>query len=315
MKSKHIFLAILLTLIYSLCYVLIKAGLAYAPPLLFGGLRTLIAGAALLAYAFSKCEPLFPPKTRWKGLLVLAFVGTTLVFGAMFLSPGLAGAGIASVLGNSQALITVVLAALFLGERLTTGKTTAVILGLSGAILIAFPALKASNTESVLGIGLALAVSAGTATGNVIVKRYRIKRGLLAFAGWQLVLGSLPLLFFSALSEHGQEVTWNMAFAGILLFLAVVETSFPTAAWYWLVQQEDVGQLSLFFFLVPIFGLGLAALIFNEAINLYEGTGIVAILAGIGALIWEASHTPVHAYTYCPFCNTKVTIYASASAN
>lgn len=310
MENKHILLAILLTLIYSLCYVLIKAGLAYAPPLLFGGLRTLIAGAALLGYAFSRRESLFPSDTSWKGFVVLAFVGTTLVFGAMFLSPGLVGAGIASVLGNSQALFTVALAAVFLGERLTAGKTTALILGISGVILIAFPALKASNAESTLGIGLALAVSVGTATGNVIVKRSRIRRGLLAFAGWQLVLGSLPLLFLSGLTEHGQEVTWNTTFAGIVLFLAFVETSFPTAAWYWLVQQEDVGRLSLFFFLVPIFGLGIATVVFNEGINLYEGVGIAAILAGIGALIWEASHTPTHAYTYCPFCNTKVAIYA-----
>jgi O-acetylserine/cysteine efflux transporter len=291
MKSKHIFLAILLTLVYSVCCVMIKAGVAYAPPLLFGGLRTLIAGTALLG---------------WTGLLILSFVSTTLVFGAMFLSPALAGAGIASVLGNSQALITVALAAVFLGERLSMGKTAAVVLGISGVILIAYPALKASNAESTLGIGLALAVSAGTATGNVIVKRLKLRRGLLAFAGWQLVLGSLPLLFFSGLLEHGNEVAWNMEFGGLLLFLTLVETSFPTAAWYWLVQQEDVGRLSLFFFLVPIFGLGIAALIFSEAINLYEGVGITVILAGIGALIWEASRTPAHAFTYCPVCNTKV---------
>lgn len=308
MKGKHIFLTILLTLIYSLCYVMIKAGLSYAPPLLFGGLRTLIAGTTLLGWALFRRERLLPSKTRWKELLALSLVGTTLVFGAMFLSPGLAGAGIASVLGNSQALITVALAAVFLGERLSTGKTAAVLLGISGVILIAYPALKASNAESTLGIGLALATSTGTATGNVIVKRSKIRRGLLAFAGWQLVLGSLPLLFFSRLIERGHEITWNMEFGGLLLFLALVETSFPTAAWYWLVQQEDVGRLSLFFFLVPIFGLGLSALVHKEAINSYEGVGIVVILAGIGALIWEASRTPAHGFTYCPVCNTKVTL-------
>jgi drug/metabolite transporter (DMT)-like permease len=310
MRINHIFLAILLALIYSVCYVMIKAGLAYAPPLLFGGLRTLIAGVALLGWAFLKHEPLIPSKKNWKGLLLLAFVGTTLVFGAMFLSPGLTSAGIASVLGNSQALITVALAVVFLGERLTPGKTAAIALGLSGVILIAFPALKTSNAESALGIGLALVVSTGTAIGNVIVKRSKIRRGLPVFAAWQLVLGSLPLLFFSGLIEQGQEVTWNMTFGGLLLFLALVETSFPTIAWYWLVQQEDVGRLSLFFLLVPIFGLGIAAMAFNEAINLYQSVGIAVILAGIGVLLWEASRTPARVFTYCPFCNTKVALYA-----
>lgn len=308
MESKHIFLAVLLTVIYSVCYVMIKAGLAYAPPLLFGGLRTLIAGAALLGWEFVRREPILPSRRSWKALSVLALVGTTLVFGAMFLSPGLTGAGIASVLGNSQAIITVALAAAFLGERLSPGKAATIALGLSGVILIAYPALRDSNIESTLGIGLALAASTGTAAGNVIIKRLRMRQGLLAFAGWQLVLGSLPLLFFSRLIEHGHEVTWNMEFGGLLLFLALVETSFPTAAWYWLVQQEDVGRLSLFFFLVPVFGLATAWLVLNEAINLYEGTGIVVILMGIGALIWEASRSPAHGFVYCPVCNTKVAL-------
>jgi O-acetylserine/cysteine efflux transporter len=129
LKSTHIFLAILLTLIYSVCYVIIKAGLTFAPPLLFGGLRTLIAGTALLGWAFLRREPMFPSKASWKGILLMPFVGATLIFGAMFLSPGLAGAGLTSVLGNSQALFTLALAAMFLGERLSTGKEAAISLG------------------------------------------------------------------------------------------------------------------------------------------------------------------------------------------
>lgn len=291
MKVKHILLTVLLTLIYSVCYVLIKAGLAYAPPLLFGGLRTLIGGGTLLGYAFMRREPLLPSRTSWRGLLILALVGTTVVFGAMFLSPGLAGAGLASVLGNSQALIAVALATVFLGEELTTGKTVAIASGLTGVILVAYPALQASDAESILGMGLALAVSVGTAVTSIIVKRARLRRDLLAFAGWQLIIGSLPLLLFSQLFERGERLVLSLEFAGLLLFLALVGTAFSTAAWYSLVEREEVGRLSLFFFLVPIFGLGMAALVFRETISLYEGAGIVVILAGIGMLIWEASRT------------------------
>lgn len=183
MKSNHIFLAILLTLIYSLCYVMIKSGLTFAPPLLFGGLRTFIAGTALLGWAFLRHEPVFPAKRNSKGILLLAFVSVTLIFGSMFLSTGLAGAGLTSVLGNSQALFTVALAAMFLGERLSTGKAAATALGLSGVIMISYPALRASNTESALGIGLALTVSTSTAIGNVIVKRMKVRQDLLTFAG------------------------------------------------------------------------------------------------------------------------------------
>lgn len=308
MKIKHISLAILLTLIYSVCYVMIKAGLAYAPPLLFGGLRTLIAGAALLGWAVLRREPILPIKKNWKGILLLAFVGATLVFGAMFLSPGLAGAGIASVLGNSQALFTVALATLFLGEELSAGKATAIALGLIGIVMISYPALRATNTGSTLGIGLALTVSAGTAIGNVIVKKMRVSRDMLAVAGWQFMLGSLPLLAVSGLVEQGLEIKWTIEFSGLLLFLALVQTSFLTAAWYWLLQQEDVGRLSLFSFLVPIFGLGISTLVFDEPIKFVEEAGIAVVLIGIGILIRDASRKQAREFTYCPFCNTAVAL-------
>ena len=97
-----------------------RAGLA--PPLLFGGLRALIGGAALLGLMVVLRQRLVPPRERWGGVLALALTATSLAFGAMFLSPGRTGAGIASVLGNAQPLILVVLAAAFLGERMTRSR-------------------------------------------------------------------------------------------------------------------------------------------------------------------------------------------------
>lgn len=285
--EKGILWMLLITLIYAACFTAIKFGLAYAPPLFFAGLRAMIGGGALLGWAFFRHEPLLPSGVSWKGLLALALTATTLTFGAMFLSPGRTGAGIASVLGNLQALATVSLAVVFLGERLTSGKALALALGLAGVILIAYPGLAGLNTYGMSGPLLALAVSISSALSNVIVKRMQIRRNLLAVTAWQLILGSLPLLAASALWERSSTVAWTLPFISLLLFLALAGTSFVTAAWYWLIQREDVGRLSLFFYLVPVFGLGIAVLAFQEAISVFEGAGVVFILAGIGAAAGE----------------------------
>jgi drug/metabolite transporter (DMT)-like permease len=87
--------------------------------------------------------------------------------------------------------------------------------------------------------------------------------------------------------EGGRAVAWNLPFTGLLLFLALAGTSFVTAAWYWLIQREDVGRLSLFFYLVPVFGLGIAVLTFGETISFFEMAGVGLALAGIGAAIGE----------------------------
>ncbi len=271
-----------LVVIYALCFVSIKAGLRFAPPLRFAGLRLLIAGFALLALVIVRREPLIPPRRILLPLIALALVANTIGYGAMFMSPGRTGAGVASVLGNTQPLFTVALAAAFLGERMTRGKRIALGFGIAGVTLIAFPALVGPGAYGIAGALLALAVSAGSATGNVIVKRMGTLPSLLATTAWALLIGSVPLLLTSGVAEHGQPVAWTGEFIGLLLFLAVVGTSLTTAVWYWLVQRSDVGRLTMFLFLVPVLGIIMAALLFGERVGLLEIAGVSLTVVGIG---------------------------------
>ena len=68
-------------------------------------------------------------------------------------------------------------------------------------------------------------------------------RHLLLTAGWQLVIGSGPLLIASALLERDQPSIWSGRFIAMLLVLALVGTAFATALWYWLIERTEVGRL------------------------------------------------------------------------
>ncbi|MCC7165638.1 MAG: DMT family transporter [Anaerolineae bacterium] len=278
-----------IVLVYALCFAAIKAGLQFAPPLTFAGLRALIAGVALLGVLRLRGEPLLPARALWPGILALAFTATTLTFGAMFLSPGRTGAGIASVLGNMQALFTVALAAVFIGEALTRGKAIALVLGLLGVTLIAYPAIATADAYSISGAALALGASGSAAVSNVVAKRMNLKSALLGVAAWQLLVGSVPLFALAAWTERGANIVLNFEFTVLLLFLALAGTALLNTAWYWLLQFDDVSRLSLFFMLTPAFGLFLAALIFGETIGRVEIAGAGIIVIGIGILSHEAA--------------------------
>jgi hypothetical protein len=117
-------LVVALAAVYATCYSMIKIGLALAPPLRFAGLRARLGGAAPLGFGAITGKPLVPRRRRWLGVLAIAATGSLLSFGAMFLSPGRTGAGIASVLGNSGPLLVIILAALFLREPVIPTKAT-----------------------------------------------------------------------------------------------------------------------------------------------------------------------------------------------
>lgn len=277
-----------LAVVYALCYVVIKATLRFAPPLFFGGLRALIAGLVLLGVVGALRQPWLPERHSWGWVIAIALTATTLNFGAMFYSPMLTGAGIASVLGNTQPLIVTVLAARFLGEAMTRGKLLALATGLTGILLISAQALAAPGRDAAAGATLALTASAGASIGSVLFKRVKTPVSVLTLTAWQLLLGSLPLLAVSAIAERGARVTWNIEFVGALLFLALVGTALASAVWFWLVQHGEVSRLSLFLYLVPVFGLALAAWVLGERVSGPEVLGGLLIVA---AVLWPARAT------------------------
>lgn len=155
---------------YAICFTAIKIGLAYAPPFLFAALRALIGGVAVLLIIWFFKLPLWPERKLWPWILAVALSATTINYATMFLSPGRVGAGIASILGNLQPLFIIIMATLFLGERLSKINLLALVLSLVGVVLISSPAFFESTIFGISGPILALVASASAAIGSILMK-------------------------------------------------------------------------------------------------------------------------------------------------
>jgi drug/metabolite transporter (DMT)-like permease len=287
MARWHVLLVALLAAIYAVCYAAIKAGLAFAPPLRFAGLRAVIGGVALLAALRVAGRDLWPARRLRPWIAALSLTGTVIAYAAMFASPGRTGAGLASVLGNTGPLILVVLARLVLGESLSTAKGTALIFGFAGVSLIAYPSIGATGARGAAAVALPLLAAMGTASESVIFKRADAGSAFLSVAAWQLIMGGGVLLALSGGFERGAAIVWSPAFVALLLFLGLVGTGVALATWYWLVQREEVGRLGLLLFLVPVLGFLVGILTFGEPVRVQEVVGVVLTVTGLGALVRE----------------------------
>lgn len=65
----------------------------------------------------------------------------------------------------------------------------------------------------------------------------------------------------------------------------VVGTAATTALWYWLVQRDDVGRLSLALFLAPAAGFVLGVVALGERPAIAEWLGVAVILSCLGAVV------------------------------
>ena len=260
------------------CSVVVKVGIGYAPPILFGGLRSALAGALLLAVAAVRGDRM-RLEGRILGVMVpLALVATTAAYGGMFAAPARIGAGVSSVLANLQPLFTIALAAAFLGERMSWRTAAALAAGVLGVALLVAPSVRLSGGDPI-GPTTAVAASLGAAAGSVLVRRLRDRVPVFTLAGWQLVLGSIPLLAYGAM--QGGRIDPSPSFWLVLAYLTLVGTALSTVLWFWLLRHDEAGRLSLYLFLIPLLGLLLGIAAFGEPFRVTDLSGGLLVAGAV----------------------------------
>lgn len=276
--SKRGITVSLIVIVYSLCYIGIKSALPYIPPLLFAALRLFAGGFALLVVLWSTNSQIIPKRSNWRWIMVLALLSSALGSAVMFYAADMSSVGIASVLGNLQPLLTVIMALVFLKEPLTASKSTVLILGSIGIILISLPSLRSPITTETTGAVLAFGSSALVASTNIIVKRYLDRKELLRMVVWQLLIGSGILFIVSSIIESWSGIVFNGTLLIVLILLGVIGTGLVNYAWYSVIGWEEVGKVTMYFFLVPVIGFLSGILFYNESFQLIQLIGTAAII-------------------------------------
>ena len=144
---------VLLVLAWGSTFAAVKIGLESAPPVLFGGLRSVLGGAVMVALAFARSGR---PSLRdcWLAYAVLTLLNVVLFFTLQTLAILELPSGLAAVLIYLQPVLTGVLAAPLLGESLTARKVVGLLLGFTGIVVVSAGAFRGHT--SLLGVGYAV---------------------------------------------------------------------------------------------------------------------------------------------------------------
>lgn len=280
--ARDVVALVLVMFLWAVCFPLIFAGQDMAPPLTFAALRSLIAGVALLLPAFALRRPQPQGRYSWLMLAAVGLTATSLGFGGMFLAGGMVSPGLATVLANIQPLIAAVLAFFILGEHLGPRRRTGLSLGFAGILMVALPGFgKNAGSTALAGIGYIFLGAVGVAVSNVLLKRLAGRVDPLMAAGWQFILGGIPLLALAVWFEASEQVTWSASFVTVLLALSLLGTAASFALWFSLLHRNELNRLNTFTFLTPAFALIIGALFFNERLQWPEVSGMGLILVGV----------------------------------
>jgi O-acetylserine/cysteine efflux transporter len=290
-RSRHVLLATLVAAFWGFNFVVIEIGLDNFPPLLFVALRFVVA--AFPAVLFVR-----RPRVPWRWYLAIGLPMGVGQFGLLFIGMRMGmPAGLTSVVLQTQALFTILLAGLLLRERLNLRQALGVLLAFAGVTLIG---IDFGQTSPIGAFMLCLGGAAMWGLSNVGMRRMN-QTGMnqtgmnqvggeapdaFGFMVWMSLVPPVPLLALSLIFEGPRADLYaltHLSISGLLAvgYIAYFATLVGFGIWGWLMRRYDAGVVAMYSLLVPPFGLASAALVRSERFSALHLMATALIIGGV----------------------------------
>ena len=279
---RHLLLALAVVAVWGTNFVVIKLALGHLPPLLFAALRFTLAALPMVFF-------LPRPAASWGNLAAYGLLIGVGQFGLLFIAMnGHISPGLASLVIQVQVFFTIGLAMHFAGERLQPVQWLALALGAGGiAIIIGHT----DGSTTLLGLALILLAALSWAGGN-LVARQAGRINMVAYVVWSSLFAAPVLAVLSLLLEGRDAISAGLRAADTGTWLAVGwqawgNSLFGYAAWAWLLSRHPAAIITPMALLVPLFGMGSAALWLGEELPAWKRGASPLVIGGLALnLLW-----------------------------
>lgn len=275
--------ALLVVVIWGLNFVVMKFGLQGLSPMLLGALRFSMASLPLLVF-------IRPPKVPMRFVVIYGMTQGLGQFGLLFTAIQLGmPAGMASLVLQTQAFFTMILAGLVLHERPHACQWLGLGIAAIGLAFIAASAGAGPGDMTLVGFSLAVGAALMWSLSNVVIRftgRAAPVYDSFALIVWSSLVPIVPF-FLLAFWMDGTDATlqalsnagWREF--GAVAYLACLATLTAYSLWAQLLKRHPTSRIAPFSLLVPIVGLITAAVVFGERLGPAQWLGTIAVLGGL----------------------------------
>ncbi len=300
-QRKVVFLvATLCCLLWGSSYPAIKNGYALfniaandiPTKLVFAGYRFLFAGLVLLVIASVTRKTLRLEKGLAGQVVLLGLMQTSLQY--VFFYIGLAYAtGVKSSIMNATGTFFSVLLAhwIYKNDRLSFNKVLGCGVGFAGVMVVNFSPGLLTFDFALMGEGFVVIAAFILSAASIYGKRLSQRIDSVVLTGYQLAIGGLALLLGGLAT--GGVLTGFTAKSTLLLAYLVVLSSAAFSLWTILLKYNRVSMVTVFNFMVPVFGAVLSALFLQERILEWKnGAALLLVCLGIWLVTKEDTSKP-----------------------
>lgn len=289
-KKVIILLASFCCLLWGSAYPAVKIGYSLfniaadniPSKLVFAGYRFTLAGVFVLLIALILRRHRFSfTKKNIAQIALLGLTQTSLQYIFFYIGLGYTTGVKGSIINATGTFFSVVLAHfIYTNDKLTSNKIIGCIIGFAGVMTVNFSASLLNFSFSIKGDGFIMFSAFVASAASIYGKKITQVLDSTVVTGCQLFIGG----FFLALSGYasGGRIAGFGAKSTLLLIYLAILSSAAFSLWTALLKYNKVGVISVFNFLIPVFGSVLSAIFLEENVLQFKNLfALILVCAGI----------------------------------
>jgi drug/metabolite transporter (DMT)-like permease len=286
-KQNIILIAVLCTFLWGSAYPGIKIGYEmFSIPtedlygkMAFAGYRFTLSGILVLTLNFMLFRSIkLPSKSDVPKVFLLGVLLTgihyTLFYIGLSNTTGVNGA----ILNSTGAFFSVILAHyIYSQDKLTLSKTLGCIIGFTGVAVVSLSGGTINIDINFFGDGFIVLAAFVSSVGFIYSKSLSKRINTIALTGFQLLFGGGMLILISIL--NGARLSGFTLESTLLLIYMAFLTAAAFTLWTTLFKYNKVGQISVYKFLIPVFGTVLSGLFLGEQFLSFKNLIALALVS------------------------------------
>ncbi|WP_062228287.1 DMT family transporter [Aureimonas frigidaquae] len=281
----------LFVLLWSTGFIGARYAMPHAEPFTFLAMRFALALLILVPWVMLARLPWPRPAAAGHAMIAGALIHGVYLGGVFFAVRHGLPAGIAALIVGLQPILTALMAAAMLGERVTARHWVGLALGLAGVALVVAPKLGAGGDYRVLTLGPVVLSAIAISLGTVWQKRFVTGADLRTGTALQYV-GALVPTALAALLFETRVVDWTGELVFALVWLTVVLSIGAIFLLLFMIREGAVSKVASLMYLTPGVTAVMAFLLFGESLSAVQLAGLVLAGAGVHAAM-RAGRRPV----------------------
>lgn len=284
MKSEKLLIIFgytLISIIWGSTWLAIKVGLDSVPP--FYGIAIRFTLASLILYFIVVVRRIEFPVDRNSLLLYfyLAILSFSFPFAFVYWGQQYIASGLASILFAAFPFVVAIGSHFYLPtERLNIFKSTGIILGFIGVILLFWSDIQIGES-STLGMIAVLCSTLMQGASLIIIKRMNQYISPISLSLGGMLLGIIIMYTLALSFEDYKGIRFDEKGIGSILYLGTIGTVVTYVIYFWLLKRIEAVYLSLISFITPIIAIILGAILLKESLSPHIFTGAIFVLFGI----------------------------------